>query len=116
MKVIIAGSRNFTDYQLFEEEFSKLNLKPTEIISGGARGADCCGEIYASHNKIPLRVFEADWALFGKAAGPIRNENMAKIADCLVAFWDGQSRGTLDMINKMEKKHKPVHIILVPKS
>lgn len=115
MKVVIAGSRTYKDYSFFEKELNKLNLNPTEIISGGAHGVDAMAEIYAEHNHIELRVFEADWQLFGRAAGPIRNENMAKVGDVLVAFWDGQSRGTLDMINKMEKKNKPVHIIFVPK-
>lgn len=80
IKVIIAGGRN---YQLTETHFKWLDTihKETpigEVVSGGAKGADEGGEIWAKRNNIPVNVFHADWNVNGRAAGPIRNEQMAK--------------------------------------
>ena len=113
MNVIIAGSRTFTDYEKLKGELNRLNLTISKILSGGATGADSLGEQYAREHNIPIMRFDADWIKFGRSAGPIRNTNMAKFGDVLVAFWDGKSRGTYDMISKMEQKSKPVFIILV---
>ena len=104
MKVIIAGGR---DYKFTEEDVSwldSLNLygfEFKEIVSGGARGADFEGELYASMRGIPLKRFVADWNKHGRAAGPIRNKQMAEYADALIAFSGG--KGTLNMISEAEK-------------
>lgn len=108
MKIIIAGSRNFDDYTLLEQFCDKIlqNVKEeVEIVSGGAKGADRLGEKYATERGYSIKVFVADWAKYGKSAGPIRNEQMAKYADGLIAFWDGKSRGTKNMID-LAKKYK----------
>lgn len=70
----------------------------TAIISGGARGVDSLGEWYGQCFGIPVYVMPAEWDKYGKAAGPIRNEQMAKEADALIAVWDGKSQGTRHMI------------------
>ena len=113
MNVIIAGSRTFNDYEKLKAELNRLNLNICKILSGGATGADALGERYAQEYNIPIMRFPADWIKFGRSAGPIRNTNMAKFGDYLIAFWDGKSRGTYDMISKMEQKSKPVYIVLV---
>jgi hypothetical protein len=98
IRVIIAGSRKFNDYQLLEKKMNKLlaNYKPEEIeiISGGAFGADCWGEYYAGERGIKKRVFLADWNTYGRSAGPRRNEEMAKYGTHCAVFWDGMSYGT----------------------
>ena len=111
IKVIIAGSRNFYDYNIVEDTvvsyfMSRGILKEkVEIISGGARGADNLGEQLAKSYKLKLTVFPAQWDTYGKAAGMIRNKEMADYAiknsdkAILFAFWDGQSRGTKGMID-----------------
>ena len=71
----------------------------TEIVSGTARGADRLGEQYANANSLPLKKMPAEWDKYGKSAGYKRNEQMAEYSDCLIAFWDGQSRGTKHMID-----------------
>ena len=85
---------------------------PIEIICGMCRGADTLGERFAKENGYPIKYFPADWNKYGKAAGVIRNEEMAKYAaeyededdeGILVAFWDGKSRGTKNMIDNAEK-------------
>lgn len=68
-----------------------------------AKGADTCGERYAKEHRYKIRYFPADWDRYGTAAGPIRNEEMARNADALVAFWDGKSSGTKSMIQLAQK-------------
>jgi len=112
-KIIIAGSRNFNDYNLLDKICKKLitNNKMIEIVSGGAYGADKLGERYAKSNKLKVKVFKADWDRFGKSAGYRRNVKMAEYADALIAFWDGKSKGTFHMINIAKEKGIGVTVI-----
>lgn len=114
MKVIIAGSRDFEDYDHLREkvnEFRKNNVI-TEIVSGNARGADRLGEKYSTEYGLNLTLYPANWKKYGNAAGPIRNRAMAEYADALIAVWDGNSKGTENMIDCMHKLKKPVYVIL----
>lgn len=106
MKVIIAGSRDFNDYKYLCETMKKLDFSVSEVVSSGARGADLLGERWAKENGIPIKRFDAEWDEYGKAAGFIRNAEMGHYADYLVAFWDGTSPGTADMIRRMRMKRK----------
>lgn len=112
MKVIIAGSRNFNDYNFLCKKIKELNINIDEIVCGGARGADLLGKQYGKENNIPIKMFPANWELYGRSAGMIRNHEMGNYADYLIAFWDGQSKGTKDMIDYMKKikKHGSVFI------
>lgn len=110
MKVAIVGSRGFTDYNLLCEVMPGLDVSVSQIISGGARGADSLAEKYATDNDIPVLVFPADWDL-GKNAGFVRNQLIVDACDVLVAFWDGKSKGTLDSISKGRRKNKNVIVI-----
>lgn len=115
MKVIIAGGRDFSDYELLAwKVWHHLTEHPDlhyEIVSGTARGADKLGEKYANEVGIPVKRFPADWNTHGKAAGPIRNTEMAQYADMLIAFWDGKSKGTNHMI-RTARMHKLItHVI-----
>ena len=115
-KVIIAGSRGFSKYKLLKEKCNEyLREKRKEyniiIISGGARGADFYGEKYAQDEGFSLEVFLANWNKFGKSAGFRRNEQMAEVADALIAFWDGKSNGTKHMIEIMENKKLLVRVV-----
>lgn len=104
--VIIAGSRTFDDYECLKSTLDVLfkNLREeVVIICGAARGADALGERYAKSHGYEIRYFPADWQTYGRAAGPIRNKEMAQSADALVAFWDGKSPGTKNMINLAKK-------------
>jgi len=115
MKTIIAGCRGFNDYNLLKEkvDYYRKDHVITEVVSGTARGADYLGEEYANENGIPIKSFPADWENYGKAAGPIRNRQMAEYADVLIAVWDGKSKGTNNMIIEMNKLMKPVFLIWV---
>lgn len=116
-KLIIAGGRDFSNYNLLRlnldailEKLSENNISLT-IICGMAKGADMCGWNWAKNNNIPILEYPANWQLHGKAAGPIRNQEMARVADGLIAFWDGTSRGTSHMINTMKELKKDVCVI-----
>lgn len=103
-KVIIAGSRDYTDYAHLAESclfFLKDKAwEDIEIVSGCARGADRLGEKFADEFGFPVALFPADWEQHGKTAGFRRNEQMAQYADALIAFPLGESRGTRDMIRR----------------
>jgi len=104
MKLVIFGSREIEDMRAVEYALEACGMasQVTEIVSGGARGVDRLGERYARQRGLPCRVFPAQWTKYGKSAGPIRNAEMAKYADYGVAVWDGESRGTANMIRLME--------------
>lgn len=117
--IIIAGSRNFLDYNIVKKSLKNFLIskqtsdKPT-IICGMARGADMLGYRLAKEFKLPLKEFPADWSI-GKRAGYIRNEQMAKYAyengnGILLAFWDGKSKGTKWMIELAKKYNLEIHI------
>lgn len=106
MKVIIAGSRTFNNYDLLVKTLQEENLIIEEVVCGGARGADTLGAEWAKKNGVPIKYFNAEWDIYGRAAGTIRNHQMGDYADYLVAFWDGKSSGTKDMINYMQQLGK----------
>ena len=100
IKVIIAGSRGFTNYDLLAStcEHMLQNHEDVEIVSGGANGADKLGEIFAEEKGYEIKQFVPEWSIHGGAAGYLRNKTMAAYADALIAFWDGTSKGTSHMI------------------
>ena len=113
LKVIIAGSRDFSNYDLLKEkcDYYLQNQKEIEIVSGVARGADTLGEKYAKEKGFPIKQFRADWFLFGRNAGFQRNIEMSEYADALIAFWDKKSSGTKHMIETAKKKSLPTKVV-----
>ena len=119
-KVIIAGSRNYDDYndffrkveQSMEKVFKNYSYNEIEIVSGGCRGTDKMAERYAKSKKLKSVVFNADWSL-GKKAGPIRNAQMAEYGDMLIAFLTPDSRGTVSMVNEAKKIKLPIVIFSI---
>ena len=115
-KVIIAGSRGFSNYKLLKEQCNKYLCEKRRtcniiIVSGHARGADTLGERYAQDEGFALEVYPAQWKKLGKQAGYRRNEQMAEVADALIAFWDGESKGTKHMIDIMNNKGLPTKVV-----
>lgn len=112
-KVIIAGSRTFTDYLLLEKTMDSLlsNIEDEIVVlCGKATGADALGDNYAKKRGYTVEYYPADWNKYGKSAGYIRNKEMACNADALVAFWDGESRGTYHMITLAHKHGLKVRV------
>lgn len=114
LKVIIAGGRDFNNYELLKQkaDFLLQNQTEVEIVSGKARGADLLGERYAKEKDYPINSHPANWDKFGKSAGYIRNKEMAEYADALIAFWDGKSKGTKHMIDLAEKQGLKIKVVM----
>jgi hypothetical protein len=110
LNVAIVGSRTFKDYKKLKEIINSLNINISKIISGGANGADKLGELLAKENNIDIHIFYPDWNKYGKKAGFIRNEQIVKNSDLIIAFWDGKSKGTLHSINLSKKYNKDLII------
>ena len=130
MKVIIAGSRppKFPDSldglhaaavwvdtatDAVSKAAAESGFEISEVVSGGARGIDQLGEAWAFTGNVPLRQFRPDWKGLGLRAGYERNKQMGDYADALIAVWDGQSRGTKQMIEYMKSLGKPVVVRLL---
>jgi hypothetical protein len=121
MKLIIAGGRDFTYISTpmidsFLEAHNMYWRNIEQVVSGGASGVDTAGENFANAVDIEIERFPADWNTHGKAAGPIRNRQMAEYADALLLIWDGESRGSASMKNEMVKLKKPVYEIIIRKT
>ena len=113
MRIAIIGSRNFDNYKLVIETLKPYKSKISLIVSGAAKGADSLGEKWAIDNKIQTLIFPADWEKHGKRAGFIRNEDIIKNCDGVIAFWNGISKGTAHSLSLAEKYNKPVKIVKI---
>jgi hypothetical protein len=113
MKLAVVGSRGFNDYELLKSKLDKIHsVKPISVIvSGGAQGADSLGERWARENRIEILIFLPEWDKYGKSAGYKRNVQIIESADAVIAFWDGESKGTQHSINIAKEKNKPTAII-----
>ncbi len=108
MKLIIAGGRDFNQGYIINKVLYGLESDIIdEVVCGDARGADTLGAEWAYIHHIPIKHFPANWDKYGKAAGYIRNAEMAEYGDMLIAFWDGKSPGTKNMIKTMKLHKKP---------
>lgn len=120
MRVIIAGGREVPidrGVAMVILAIEQSGFTPiTELINGGALGIDAAARTYWHRRfqsvkpEFPLRTFHANWERYGKSAGPIRNREMARNADALIAIWDGVSRGTSNMIETANDFGLKVHI------
>ncbi len=119
MKVIVAGSRDITDYDIVRkalDEARENGLEVTTIIEGGAQGVDSLATRYAIEHGIEHIRVPADWKRYGRGAGRKRNEQMAVMGDALIAIWDGKSRGTRHMIDCARQRTLHVKVISVTNS
>lgn len=108
MKILIAGSRSITDFDLTEY----IPEEATLIISGGAKGIDALAEKYADDHKISKLILRPDYKKYGKAAPLFRNKQMVELSDMVIVIWDGKSRGTKYTIDYAKAKNKPVIFVL----
>ena len=131
MKTIIAGSRNIKSINMIYEAIKQSCYDITEIVSGTAKGVDKLGEQYAHENNIPVARFPADWSdlshpdaiirtnrnnyEYDARAGFRRNMKMAEYADALIAIWDGDSKGTYQMIEYAVEKGLHVKVFVPDK-
>ena len=112
MKLLIAGTRKLNIMHVdVAAALKEFQLEPTEIVSGGAQGPDQAAQIYGVRAELPTTIFYPGWEFHGKKAGILRNIEMGKYADQLLAFWDSKSRGTKHMIDYMVELQKPCTVI-----
>lgn len=116
-RIIICGSRDFCDKELCFKALDEIleEFYNPEIVSGHAKGADTFGEEYAKTHSLKVTIFKPDWKKYGRGAGPIRNGEMLKYAmegtPVIIAFWDGKSKGTKNMIDQARKVNAKVYIV-----
>lgn len=116
VRIIVAGGRDFYDYSLLHNSLEKIISEDYSdheivIVSGNAPGADREGERFADNKGYEKALYPAQWTEFGKAAGHIRNQQMAENADVVVAFWNDRSPGTADMIERATNNKLKKYII-----
>lgn len=110
MKVIIAGSRELIEYSLVQKAVDNSGFEIKEIVSGGAKGIDELGELFAKKNRLNLKKFPAKWTKYGNKAGMVRNREMAEYADALIAIWNMKSKGTSNMISEAKSLGLKVYV------
>ena len=118
MKLAVVGSRTFGQRDvLFERVAAYVATHPvTSLVTGGARGADALAEEVARELSLPCTIVRAEWRTHGRAAGPLRNAKIAKLADAVLAFVDkplAESSGTHDTVRRFRKLGKPVEVVEV---
>lgn len=116
--ILVVGSRNFNNYTLLSDYLDKKfqGARDITIVSGGAKGADHLAKLYAKYRNLNYIEFPAKWNVYGKRAGYIRNEEMHKFIAGhkerqVIAFWDGQSKGTAHNFPLSEKYKNPIEIV-----
>ena len=113
MKILVCGGRDYDSEIALSKVLDRLNDSEniTELIHGGARGADTLAGQWARDRDIPVTVFHADWKRHGKAAGVIRNQEMLVDGDpdIVLAFPGG--RGTEHMVKVAKAWHKNIEVI-----
>ncbi len=118
IKIVVAGCRDFADYETAKNyiDFCISEIKDSSeiiFISGGCKGADMLGERYAKENGYQIERHSAQWEKYGRAAGPMRNKEMAQCCDYAICFWDGKSKGTKSMIEYAKSMGKEVKIKMI---
>lgn len=109
MRLAIIGSRNCPTIDIA----AHLKYIPDTIVSGGARGADTYARLFAQTHNLTLLEFLPDYEKYGKKAPLVRNKLIVDNCDCLIAFWDGISRGTKFTLDYAEKQGKPIKIVKI---
>ncbi len=111
MVIAVVGSRNFTNYPLVKDILDRFTVKSDILVSGGAKGADTLAERYATENGMEFVKFLDKWKKYGRQAGYLRNVKIVEMSEALVAFWDGESRGTKSSIDLAKKKGIKVYVV-----
>jgi hypothetical protein len=111
MKIAVVGSREFGNKAMVCAVLGECVFNVDTIVSGGARGVDSWGAAWAKeHCDLPPIIFKAEWDKYPKVAGFLRNTTIVENCDIVLAFWDGQSTGTVDTITKAIEKGIPVKV------
>lgn len=112
-RVAVVGSRNFSNYTILKRYLLDY-FYPFFLISGGAKGADSLAQRFAENKHLDMKIFHPNWDKYGKRAGFLRNKKIVKNCDVVVAFWDGESKGTKNTIDLAKEAGKKVYIVMFP--
>lgn len=112
MRVAIVGSRSVA-MDAYSDILSYIPRGASEIISGGAEGADEIAEEYARQNHLPLTVFRPEYKSYRKSAPLQRNLEIVRHSDYVLVLWDGKSRGTANIVANCIKEYTPVRVLLI---
>jgi len=112
MKIVVVGSRNFQDYELFKKVMDEFLAKYDEVefVSGGAIGADELAFLYAKEHAIPIKIYFPNWKRYKKAAGYKRNKQIWQEAHIGIVFWDGKSKGTAHSFKISKELGKEIYV------
>lgn len=110
-QLLVCGSRYYSNSSTVASVLDEYDI--TEVICGDCKGADSLARTYCIKNSIKCTVFKAEWDLYGKAAGPIRNKKMVQYVndDAVVIAFDSSGRGTTSTVNMAKKRGLKVIII-----
>ncbi len=117
LRLAVVGSRHCTDLPTVDAYVQPLHEQLGDrlsLVSGAAKGVDTLARDIAQQRGIPLTEFPANWAQYGRAAGPIRNKQLVQASDAVLAFSAPTSTGTRNTITLAEKQGLPVHVVLLP--
>lgn len=107
MRIIVTGGRRYNDRATFAQVMEEYADQTPTIVHGGMSGADMWGFLWAREKGFPQETFRADWDAHGRAAGPIRNQEMVDAGADLVIAFPGE-RGTADCVRRAEAAGIPV--------
>lgn len=110
IRLAVVGSRTFNNYALLSQVLGSVHSTITEIVSGGAKGADTLAKKYALEHGITIQEYLPDWFQLGRRAGYVRNTKIVANSDALIAFWDGRSKGTRHSIRLAMASGLPLYI------
>ena len=109
MRLAIIGSRTCPPIDIA----THLTYIPDTIVSGGARGADTYAKEFAMKHNLKLMEFLPEYDKYGKSAPLVRNRLIVENCDCVLAFWDGKSRGTKYTLDYASELGKPIKIVQI---
>lgn len=115
MRTIIAGSRDITAESIVHQAILDAPWEPTVVLSGDCRGVDRLGAAWARSRGIPVECYEAEWAIYGNVAGPIRNRLMVSKADALIVVRYPDSRGSLHVLTTAQVTGRRIHDVVIPR-
>lgn len=112
MKTAIVGSRSLKD-SCYDLIAAHVPAGTSEVVSGGASGADALAERYARENSLMMTVVRPDYQTYDRHAPLIRNGEIVRLSDYVLVFWDGKSRGSMNVIMTCIKQNKPFRVIMI---
>ncbi len=113
LRLAVVGSRSCEDYEMVSGFLKNFNNQKPIIVSGGAKGVDSLAERFADENELKKKIYKADWSKYGRAAGPVRNQQIVENSDAMIAFATRDSNGTKNSVKLAVKKGIPVLVVTI---